>query len=389
MAFSLTRNAKLYVSTSQVLGSMTSSNTWEIPIMDGFSFSAATSNQEITISEAGATPNRGQKVFTTAIEPVTWSLSNYMRPREHGALAAEQADCVERILWEGLAGKAAGNTVATNVDGLATTLGVSAGTGCAIDFLASNSNELIQLSLVFRLDTVWYHITGVVVDTAEIDFSIDAIASIAWGGFGLTIVEVTDPVWTGVTLAAEITSPGSGDYILAPTTGTLGCIRNKLSVVTLIGASGGESYSAKTYACPLTGGSLSIANNITFLTPEALGVVNRPCGHFTGARTISGNMTAYLNNATNGTADLMTDLLTYANTGNANPTEFSLVIDVGGAAVPYIEFDMPTTHITIPSINIEDVVAVDIPFTALPHNGTDYDLASNNELVVTYYPSPA
>jgi len=67
MAFSLSRNAKLYVTTSQTIAAMTNANTWEIPVLDGFSFTANTAVQEIEISEAGTTPVRGQQVFTTAI----------------------------------------------------------------------------------------------------------------------------------------------------------------------------------------------------------------------------------------------------------------------------------------------------------------------------------
>ncbi|NIU87439.1 MAG: hypothetical protein GWN56_09170, partial [Nitrosopumilaceae archaeon] len=38
---------------------------------------------------------------------------------------------------------------------------------------------------------VWYHITGAVVDTAEIDFGIEDIASISWSGFGTQVTQVT------------------------------------------------------------------------------------------------------------------------------------------------------------------------------------------------------
>ena len=69
MAFSLSRNANLFVSTADKDNAKTQDNTWEIKVLDGFSFSATTATQEIEINEAGATPSRGQQVFTTAIEP--------------------------------------------------------------------------------------------------------------------------------------------------------------------------------------------------------------------------------------------------------------------------------------------------------------------------------
>lgn len=401
MAFSLSRNAKLYVSTSQTIAGILDSNTWEIPVLDGFSFTATTATQEIEISEAGTTPVRGQQVFTTAIEPVEWSIQTYMRPRYD--TIDDVVDAVERVLWEALAAKEDTNSVGTAANGLATTRANGAGGGLAIDFADSNTNTLLRLSFIFNLGTaaspVWYHIPGVVVDTAEVDFAIDAIASITWGGFGTQITEVRD-----TTDLATLTSmlanagdmqttafpTGSAGYLQAPT-GVQACIRNKLSTVQLIGKTG-EIY-GQTYSLALTGGSLSVANNITFLTPEALGVVNQPCGHFTGQRVVNGTMTAYLKTGgADDTAELMKDLLEYSNAATgSDPTDFDLTINVGGPApatpwnAPIVSFNMPGTHLVIPQINIEDVVSIEIPFNALPYTGTAPDPEATNELTVAYY----
>jgi hypothetical protein len=392
MAFSLSRNAKLYVSTSQTIAGMTNANVWEIPILDGFNFTANTATQEIEISEAGTTPVRGQQVFTTAIEPVDWSLQAYMRPRFN--TLNTQVDAVERVLWEALAASPTTNTVGTNADGNATTRNEGSAGGLAIDFTDSNTNELLQLSLLFNLGTstnpVWYHVVGAVVDTAEVDFAIDAIASITWTGFGTNVLEVTDSTDLA-TLTTMLTNAagdwldsafptGAAGYLPAPT-GVQACIRNKLSTVSLVGKSG-TAY-GNSYTLALTGGSLTIANNITFLTPEALGVVNNPCGHFTGQRIISGNMTAYLKTGgANDTADLLNDILTHSNSAaGADPTDFELTINVGGVApaspydTPVVQFLMSGAHLVIPTISIEDVVSVDIPFNALPYTGTAPDYA--------------
>jgi hypothetical protein len=404
MAFSLSRNAKLYVTTSQTIAAMTNTNTWEVPVLDGFSFTANTATQEIEISEAGDIPVRGQQVFTTAIEPVDWSMQAYIRPRYN--TLNDQVDAVERILWEALAAKPTANPITTNADGLASTRANGAGGGLHIDFDQSNTNELLQLSLVFNLgtssDPVWYHIVGAVVDSAEIDFAIDAIASISWTGFGNNVSEVTDSA-DKIVLANMLTDGATDDWLdsafpdgtagyLAAPTGVQACIRNKLSTVSLVGKSGTDY--GKSYTLALTGGSLNITNNITFLTPEALGVVNSPCGHFTGQRVISGNMTAYLKSGTGGndTATLLNDVLTHSNSAaGADPTDFELTINVGGSApaspydTPVVQLTMPGAHLVIPTISIEDVVSVDIPFNALPYTGTAPDPEATNELTVDYY----
>jgi hypothetical protein len=46
---------------------------------------------------------------------------------------------------------------------------------------------------------------------------------------------------------------------------------------------------------------------------------------------------------------------------------------------------MPTAHIVIPTINVEDVVAVDIPFVGLPTTAGAPDPAATNEITVAYY----
>lgn len=402
MAFSLSRNAKLYVSTEQTIADVDNANAWEIPVLDGFSFTANTATQEIEISEAGTTPTRGSQVFTTAIEPVDWSIQTYMRPRYD--TIDSTVDAVERVLWEALAAKPDSNNIGTAADGLATTRQAGSSGGLAIDFDQSNTNELLQLSFFFNLGTTaastWYHITGVVVDTAEVDFAIDAIASITWTGFGTNVTEVTGADATNLDTIAgnpgdmqDSTFPdGSDGYLQAPT-GTQACIRNKLSTVSLDAASGQVGIGGKSYTLALTGGSLTISNNITFLTPEALGVVNQPCGHFTGQRTVNGNMTAYLKTGgANDTGDLLADVLTYSNgAGGSDPTQFDLTINVGGAAPaspynrPVVSFNLPTAHVVIPTINIEDVVSVDIPFIGLPTTAGAADPDATNEVAIAYY----
>ncbi|MEC7223030.1 MAG: tandem-95 repeat protein, partial [Verrucomicrobiota bacterium] len=49
----------------------------------------------------------------------------------------------------------------------------------------------------------------------------------------------------------------------------------------------------------LNGGNVTISNNITFITPEELGIVNVPIGHVTGTRSVSGSFTCYLTDDTN------------------------------------------------------------------------------------------
>jgi hypothetical protein len=402
---SLSRNAKLYVTTAK-LGEATTqanigtvvdaSNCWQIPILDGFSFTQEPTVQEIGVSEAGATPVRGQQVFNTALEPANWSFSTYMRPRlVEGSVAGDfRADAVERILWEAF-GSPTTSPITTQISGSATTLGqnavaaTAATAGMKFDLTASQTNQLLTVSLIFELGDSFFILYDAVVDTAELDFAIDAIATINWTGFANGIKRIDKPAtWVGVALDHEaVDFDEDGQYVALPA-GDLACIRNKLSVLRVkdnSGASGWNGGVASTNIA-LTGGSLTISNNIEYLTPEALGVLNKPCGHLTGTRTVNGSITAYLKLGPAYTAGLL-EYLSQAT--SADPYDFEIDIFVGGgeAARPTIWVNMPHTHLGIPNPQIEDVIQVEITFNALPHNGTNYDFGSNNEVEVVYRPS--
>lgn len=58
---------------------------WEIPVLDGFSFSQATNTSEITLAEmssaaAGNASRRGRRMFNDSYAPAEWSFSTYARP---------------------------------------------------------------------------------------------------------------------------------------------------------------------------------------------------------------------------------------------------------------------------------------------------------------------
>lgn len=129
-------------------------------------------------------------------------------------------------------------------------------------------------------------------------------------------------------------------------------------------------FQTRPYSITLTGGSLTISNDMTFLTPESLGIVNQPLGHITGGRSVSGSFTCYMDEATGGSLDLYQDMLAAAATSVT--TNFEVNLFVGGRAssqlpvAPGMMIDLPACNITIPSINVDDVMGFEVNFTALP-----------------------
>jgi len=119
----LSRNTKVYLTTNvnQTTGAITdaatgftTSNTFEIQVLDGYSFSQGTEQKAITINEAGGTPLRGQRAFNTQLNAVDWSLSTYIRPR----LATSVVTAVENVLWNALLGAGALDTTGTAITSL-------------------------------------------------------------------------------------------------------------------------------------------------------------------------------------------------------------------------------------------------------------------------------
>jgi hypothetical protein len=451
------RDTKVYA--VQATGTSTY-NVWEIPILNGYSFSQSTNSSQITLNEmsdATGRSRRGQRSFNDSLSPAEWSFDTYARPTLATVVRAP-----EELLWHSMfaetnytaaAGLVAGLPI-TSATIIGTTLtatftsaapaggtyfdagdsitvsGLSAATGTVgasgtfvvtactnatvsytvpasvsgvvtvstgkvksttfattateLDFFTTSSNKtrLGTFDLYFILGankavsdgatngvfvasdaTTIYKLENACVNEATINFEIDGISTLSWSGMGKTITEVA---------AVDFTT---GGYTLTTTgvASTANMIRNRLTALTAVGV----SPVAKTYNVTLTGGSITISNNMSFLTPEVIGIVNQPLEHVTGTRSVSGSFTCYLDEGTNGSIDLYQDLLS-ATTIVTN--KFQLQFFVGGKgntvgypASPGVMFDMGQCHLEIPTINIDDVIGFEVNFTALPENisGTD------------------
>lgn len=349
------RNTKVYLAQG--------ANIWEIPVLDGYSFSQATNATEVTLNEmadSSGTSRRARQMFTDSYAPAEWSFSSYMRPNN--------GSVVEEALW---ANFVAANSYTAGTSSWAAGVTVSSAT-TTFDFDDSNKTVLGTFDLYFVLgacgqasasynsgtqDVTIYKIADCVANSASIDFDIDGIAMINWSGFGKIISE-------------EATFDASG-AIDTGVSSTANYIRNRLTSLTATPTSTLNSGTA--YNLTLTGGNITFENNITYLTPETLCEVNQPLGHVTGTRSISGNFSCYLNGATNGSADLFEDLIeaTSLVTNSVN-----LTFSIGGANAPKVVIALPQCHLEVPTHSIEDVISVETNFHALPSTVSETDEAT-------------
>ena len=399
----LSRNTKVYIRDfDTTLSGNGSSTWWEVPVLDGYAFSQATESVEITLTEAADSNNRsrrGRLAFNTALAPVEWSLTTYVRPFKSAGgrtstvggfvdNAAGVVHAIEEPLWAYMV-MGAGETYVANNGGArvagnnwgSTTSGLYSNTNfMTIDFGKSNKTALRTFELYFAMsstgnsaapDTV-YRLNDAVVGGVTLDFDIEGIAQLQWTGFAKNITS-SNSFPTALTTANSVTEALNS-------TNTF--IRNRLTtanISTSMPEFGGTTGAPKFYNVVLTGGSITIENNITYLTPEELAKVNIPLGHVTGTRSVSGTFTAYLDDdyAANSSGALFRNMT--ANT-NASRNDFPITFSIGGASSPKVEFVFPDCHLEIPTHSVEDVISLEVNFNALPSA-----ISNTDEMQVRYY----
>jgi len=187
-------------------------------------------------------------------------------------------------------------------------------------------------------------------------------------------------------ISPPITLGGGLTGSIAPKTAPAitGYITNKLNTLTLATNFGGGGTS---YTIPLTGGNITIANNINYITPANIGVVNLPITYYTGTRAITGTLNAYLRTGTTGTAALLKNLLD--NSSTAVETKYEMALQIGGAANAIrVELLAPGAAIQIPTIDAQSVLSTAINFTVEGYDAlssANYDVEAVNDLRLRYF----
>lgn len=352
MAIQLLRESRLFIST--VESGFNKTNTMEILMQDDISFGVDGNSTDITVNEAGPVPTRGSKRYNDSLNPANWSFSTYILPYLETVGDTKRVMLPDYMLWHALTSGKPINLAGT--DGFHTNK-----TNAIVDFKASAFHQLADLNIYIRTGEVWYQIKKVQVNQAEINVDIDNIAMVTWSGngtelipldaapFDVKTVEVTDELYLEL----------QKSYLV-----------NKLTILHITDNLGTK----KDYNIPITGASFSVSNNITYLTPNTLSRVDRPISSFTGGITITGNLTAYLNTTPLGSAELYKDLLRNLSTVNS----YSISFVLGGEyddARPVAILVAPNAILSVPSLEVDDVLSTQIEFSADPSDMSAGDQA--------------
>ena len=484
--FNLIRNSRVWFTTNVDAttgliptsgATISNTNTFELQVLDGFSFSQGTQQTTVQLTEAGNTPVRGQRAFNTSLDPVDFSFSTYIRP-----FGSATVSCEEEVLWNALLSAATmdktGTSVptvssftrATTVTNVVTftcaamnftaagissgdvvtvstitgtqgdqwnapaTLTITAGTGTAATGVSlayltapsaaagtapsvaptsikvhkgawtthaattgisaqtlahtgnSNKNQLQKFGLYFLVDGILYAVDNAALDQASIDFGLDGIATVAWTGKATALRQLPSTAVVSSANPGVFSGAGNATGTAAAKNTAANYITNKLSTLTLISGINGQGGTS--YSVPITGGSITYANNINYVVPANLGVVNTAIGYFTGTRSITGSVTAYLRTGTTATAGLLSDIL--AGTATTSETKFRLQVEIGGTSNAIkVEVDLKGCVLQVPTIETADVMSTTINFTAQGYDpilaNNTYDLANANDMTIKYY----
>lgn len=302
----------------------------------------------------------------------------------------------------------------------------------SINFGQSNRAVLGTCNLYFVMETsasnpMVYQLANAAINEASLDFEVDGIATINWSGFAKQITDMqskgnvalvaSKTATTDTSSAALVASTSTTNKVVldindgfklgVPTATTLTAamfakddgvgdtntfIRNRLTQL-LVTTSDTTAFPSGTYNLTLTGGNITISNNISYLVPEELGSVNVPIEHVTGGRTCNGNFTCYLTldtaSGNNGTSVELFNDMTTSGTGKGLEkvvNDFDVTFQVGGAVAntPRVYVNIPKCHIDVPTHSVEDVISVETNFSAYT---TDFNVA--NEMKIEYYGKPA
>lgn len=364
------------------------SRNYEIPILDGYSFSQSANPTEIALSEASTSAGvtrRGRKIFNNSYAPAEFSFQTHMRPfaKAGGTVGtsgsaggnAGHGWAPESLLWALFTSRAVNHDSANDRydDGVANTVTTANDGTMNVPFTYSNRALLGEATYTFVVNEatttggINYQITNGVLNEASIDFDLEGLATISWSGMGSTLTE---------TATVDPLDRTDNNCVYEGVDATNNFIANKLTTVILDPTDSQTGLQNPAYTIALTGGNITFSNNISFLTPEELSVINTPFRHVTGARSISGSLTCYLDEAGAHSADLFQDL---SEATSLLTNEFALTVNVGGTTAPKAAFSLPRAHLGVPTHSIEDIISLEITFDALP---SDFDSA--NEATITY-----
>jgi hypothetical protein len=204
------------------------------------------------------------------------------------------------------------------------------------------------------MDNDVFRINNCYIDSININFGIDEIVTLNWKIKALTYEKVA-------------TIPSA--YL--DRSEKAGFLKGRLSIMQF-------NRQSTDYNLPLLGGELSISNKIvplsTPIVSEQLATNRRVKVE---ERSVEGSISVYLRNGSGRSMQLLSSMLSSIATIN-DLTD--ITVNLGGSSGSRLVIQLPTTIISLPSIDIKDVVATNISLSPI-----ETAVGVNDDIKIIFY----
>lgn len=235
------RDTKVYVELLAANSNESGNIVWEIPVLDGYSFSQAQNSSEVTLSEMESSTGvsrRGRTMFNDSYAPAEWSFGTYVRPFKSAGgtygtpsnsvypadIVAGNVHAVEECLWSLIAGGKYFDT-STNLNWINTASGTkdtttTSTTQLAVSYQNSQTSTLGEVNIYFVLGatkssaTSGATIGGTAEALGETDLTLNSVAGIAVGDVMSAVIS-TGKTFTTVVLATPTDAGDQGSVTSA------------------------------------------------------------------------------------------------------------------------------------------------------------------------------
>jgi len=282
---------------------------WEIPVLDGYSFSQTTNTSEIALAEmesSAGISRRGRRMFTDSLAPAEWSFSTYARPfasvgqtalgtAADGTKGAEvgsgvDVHAVEEVLWASMFGSdtytASNSTFTRATQAVSGAVITPSTTTSTIGIAESNRSALHAFTLFFLIDTatsnpLLYRMPEAIVNEVSVDFDVDGIATLNWSGFAKEIQDNSEKLSVSARHDATVSGGrvGGGNLVIGDIVIDTG---NSRAVHIATGVSSTQATVTQAIDEAITSTKNFIRNRLTGVTIETADAADKVQGTFPG-----------------------------------------------------------------------------------------------------------
>ena len=332
MTVILSRDSELYLSTVDV--DFTEETTTKLRLLDGYKMTQGSQINSYSTFRNAVAPSRVETKYVKDLDLVSLEFDTYCKTSLYGGVA-ESSDY---LLWDSF----------TN-HGL-----TKNATKMEIDFLSSSTNIFPTLFIYVVMDNDVFKLSDCYVESATLPIDINGIAKVSWSIKALTYEKVA-----------------SAPNVYKDRTEVTGLLKTRLSVMEF-------NRQTQDYHLPLLSGSVTIKNDIVMLsTPVVYAQLAENRRIRVEARSVNGTISAYLRTGKARSFGLLESMLTSIATINDLT---NITINIGGLTGRRVAINLPQTIISLPAINLRDVVAVDI--NLLP---VETGIGQNDDITIEYY----